>query len=124
MGILDWIKVRQRADRKVGDSGALNAEISPLWQPGPYKVESSGFLVQPNVGWSDKGYHPGLTILPPKGKAETHWGSAVPDKRQALVEANSAFSGWIEAHEAETDAKERRKNNNVKNRRETPSWER
>lgn len=106
MGFLDWIKRRERdrvpSENKPDDVGRKHT-ISPIWQPAPYKAHSSGYLVQPCVGWSEKGYHPGLVTKAPGAEPKTQWGAATPTYKRALAESHSAFAGWLESHEAEMD---------------------
>lgn len=115
MGLLDWVKRRGMPDSREPDkapdiNNVPGLGISPIWQPEPYKERSSRYLVQPCVGWSEKGYHAGLAVAAPNGETATHWGAASPNKSRAMCEAYSAFSGWLENHEARLDhAKEPRR---------------
>lgn len=109
MGLLDWVKRRGKSENAFEspqpERGAQ--EISAFWLPAPYKVPSSGYLVQPCVGWSEKGYHPGLTVAAPGGDAVTSWGEQFKEKGHAKAAAYSAFTGWLGSHEAEMDSRER-----------------
>jgi hypothetical protein len=122
MAFLDWMKTHRnkgaQSERGERQNDISQAGIRPIWQPEPYRVRSSGYLVQPCVGWSEKGYHAGLLVKSPQGEAITQWCPAVASKGRATAEAHSAFSGWLESHEAHLDyAKE-------SHRRSRPSCER
>jgi hypothetical protein len=109
MGMLDWVKGRGKPGRATESpkNDSANPEISAFWLPAPYTDRASGYRARPCVGWSENGYHAGLTVAPPDGEAVTTWGEPFKEKGHALVAANSAFAKWIERHEAQREDVER-----------------
>ena len=118
MAFLDWTKRRREPE----NARTSEPRIAVIWQPAPYLERCSGDLVQPCVGWSEKGYHAGLVVKPRNGEQITQWCAPSADKRQAMAEAYSAFTGWVEARETQIDAKQQPAVR--KGRRPAPSWER
>ena len=126
MGLLDWLK---RGDRPEGALKPVmpvveTQNISPIWLPAPYTDRSSGYRVQPCVGWSEKGYHPGLTVAPPGEEGVTSWGEPFGEQRHALAASYSAFSGWIESHEAQRDERDRSDRAGRERKKDAAAWER
>jgi hypothetical protein len=117
MAFLDWIKSPEHVYK--ADPG-----IKTIWNGGPYSDKGSGYSVQACLGMSDKGYHSGLTFTPPNGEAKTTWGRPVQRRDHAMKESYSAFTGWVESHEAHSDAKQQPERAVDKMPRRSPSWER
>jgi hypothetical protein len=119
MGFLSWMK-GQGNELQNPNEYPRPDDIALVWQAS-FKVQASGYLAAPCVGQSEKGYHPGLVVIAhPTGKTDKLWGSAAPTSRQAMEESADAYSGWVEAHEADAKGREVNKTKS----REAPSWER
>jgi len=120
MAFLDWMKRGKQPE----NGRTAERAIAAIWRPAPYLERSSGDMVQPCIGWSEKGYHAGLVVKPKDGESVTQWGAPLADRQQAMAEAHSVFSGWVESREAQMDAKSQPKDDVKKARRPSPSWER
>jgi hypothetical protein len=112
MAFLDWIKGPEHAYQ--ADQG-----IKTIWKGGPYTDKGSGYSVQACLGMSDKGYHAGLSFMPPNGEAKTTWHRPMQRRDRAMQESYKAFHGWVKGHEMQTGTKQ------VPDmKRPAPSWDR
>lgn len=117
MGFLDWIKGPEHAYQ-------ANHGVRTIWKGGAYVDRASGYSVQACLGMSEKGYHAGLSFTPPNGEAKTTWHRPVQRRDRAMSECYSAFSGWVESHEANIDEKDRQQIVAGKMKTGSPSRER
>jgi hypothetical protein len=112
MAFLDWIKGPEHAYQ-------ANHGKKTIWKGTPYSDKASGYLVQPCLGLSEKGYHAGLTFTHKDGEGKTTWHRPLQRRDQAMQECYSSFNEWVQNHQSHLNEKPR---GNV--RRMSPSWER
>lgn len=109
MALLGWMK---------------NRDVRTVWSSGPYTDRDTGYLARACVGLSDRGYHPGLIIMPPGEDPETSWGNPMARRDYAMAAAYGSYECWVSGHEAEKDMKRQPKRAGNMIERHPPSWER